>query len=372
MPFSRRPLNSLLATLIISASFAAPAFAEDAKTENATEQAAKAAVEKAEEKSGKTNGKSNVNAVAPKGKMTHDEDGDAVETAQKKMRESISAAMNKDYDVIRFKGGVIKKSELDRLWKAMFPTPDAPKFESFEPNVQAEILKNVAREHLVLNKAYAANVDTTEDVKKQMETVKRQIVIQAYFKSIMDTLVPESEVRKEYEVLVEKFVGKEEIRARHILLTTEEEAKEVSKQLKGGADFAKLAKEKSADTGSGAQGGDLGYFTKERMVPEFSAAAFKLDKGEISDPVKSDFGWHVIQVEDKRPVTPPPFKDVKEKLQEKMANTAIEGYVRNLLKTQEVKLYAPDGKELPMREEAEEGKEPAAKPAAHDKKTDKK
>ena len=89
------------------------------------------------------------------------------------------------------------------------------------------------------------------------------------------------------------------MRARHILVETEDEAKAVLAELKKGADFAELAKSKSKDPGS-ADGGDLGYFTKDQMVPEFSEVAFKLDKGALSDPVKSQFGWHIIKVEDKR------------------------------------------------------------------------
>src|SRR4030095_1849 len=89
-----------------------------------------------------------------------------------------------------------------------------------------------------------------------------------------------------------------EVRARHILVETEDEAKAVIAELKKGGDFAELAKTKSKDPGS-ADGGDLGYFTKDQMVPEFSEVAFKLDKGALSDPVKSQFGWHIIKVEDK-------------------------------------------------------------------------
>ena len=93
--------------------------------------------------------------------------------------------------------------------------------------------------------------------------------------------------------------SEEEVHARHILVPTEDEAKAILADLKKGADFATLAKEKSKDPGA-ADGGDLGYFTKDQMVPEFSAVAFKLDKGQLSDPVKTQFGWHIIKVEDKR------------------------------------------------------------------------
>ncbi len=121
-------------------------------------------------------------------------------------------------------------------------------------------------------------------------------------------------MRKVYDEAIGQMKKEPEVRARHILVETEDEAKAVVAELKKGADFAELAKTKSKDPGS-ADGGDLGYFTKDQMVPEFSEVAFKLDKGALSDPVKSQFGWHVIKVEDKRERQPPEFDKVKDQLE---------------------------------------------------------
>ena len=115
--------------------------------------------------------------------------------------------------------------------------------------------------------------------------------------------------------------NEEEVHARHILVPTEDEAKAILAQLKGGADFATLAKEKSKDPGA-ADGGDLGYFTKEQMVPEFAEVAFKLDKGQLSDPVKTQFGWHIIKVEDKRIKPTPTFEQVKAQIENYIAHRA--------------------------------------------------
>src|SRR5215210_9475014 len=106
----------------------------------------------------------------------------------------------------------------------------------------------------------------------------------------------------------------QEGRARHILVETEDEAKAVQSQIKGGSDFAELAKQKSKDPG-GSEGGDLGYFSKEQMVPEFANAAFKLENGQVSEPVKSQFGWHIIKVEDKRQKQVPEFDKVKDQIE---------------------------------------------------------
>ena len=105
-------------------------------------------------------------------------------------------------------------------------------------------------------------------------------------------------MHKPYDEAAKAQKPETEIHARHILVPTEAEAQAALKRVKAGEDFAKVAKEVSKDPGS--EGGDLGWFTKDRMVPEFADAAFKLEPGQISEPVKSPFGWHIIQVEEKR------------------------------------------------------------------------
>ena len=122
-------------------------------------------------------------------------------------------------------------------------------------------------------------------------------------------------MRKVYDDATKHMAAKRKCSARHILVETEDEAKAVLADLKKGGDFAAIAKEKSKDPGAKEQGGDLGFFTKDQMVPEFAEAAFKLDKGQLSDPVKTQFGWHVIQVEDKRKKQPPDFEQVKDQIE---------------------------------------------------------
>jgi peptidyl-prolyl cis-trans isomerase C len=128
-------------------------------------------------------------------------------------------------------------------------------------------------------------------------------------------------MHKVYDDAVKQMTGEQEVHARHILVPTEDEAKAIEAELKKGADFATLAKEKSKDPGA-AEGGDLGYFTKDQMVPEFSEVAFKLDKGQISDPVHTQFGWHIIKVEDKRTKPTPTFDEVKSQLENYVTHRA--------------------------------------------------
>lgn len=153
-------------------------------------------------------------------------------------------------------------------------------------------------------------------------------------------------MKKEYATLKEKFVGKEEVKASHILVESEDDAKAILKEIKDGADFADVAKEKSLDKASGEKGGELGYFTKERMVPEFADAAFKAGTGDVVGPVKTDFGWHIIKVEDKRKLEAPAYDEVRERIQQGLANSAIEGYVNNLINKADVKYYDANGNEM--------------------------
>jgi peptidyl-prolyl cis-trans isomerase C len=150
---------------------------------------------------------------------------------------------------------------------------------------------------------------------RKLELARKRVLMEAIMEQAVKDASSEAEMKKLYEESVKKMTPQDEVRARHILVETEDKAKELVAQLKKGADFAKLAKENSKDPGS-ADGGDLGYFTKDQMVPEFAEAAFKLDKGKISDPVKSQFGFHIIKVEDKRKQPAPAFDQVKPQIAE--------------------------------------------------------
>jgi peptidyl-prolyl cis-trans isomerase C len=133
-----------------------------------------------------------------------------------------------------------------------------------------------------------------------------------------------------YESQVKSVKPETEVRARHILIIDEEDAKKALARVKGGEDFAKVATELSTDPGSGKDGGDLGYFTKQRMVPEFAEAAFATEIGQISAIVKSQFGYHIIKVEDKREKKAPSFDQLKERIEEFLTQKAQQDVVLKL------------------------------------------
>jgi peptidyl-prolyl cis-trans isomerase C len=169
--------------------------------------------------------------------------------------------------------------------------------------------------NLVAKAAEAKKVGESADFKRRLNYSRTKLLMETYLQSEAKAAVTEQAMRKVYDEAIGQMKKEPEVRARHILVETEDEAKAVIAELKKGGDFAELAKTKSKDPGS-ADGGDLGYFTKDQMVPEFSEVAFKLDKGALSDPVKSQFGWHVIKVEDKRERQPPEFDKVKDQLEQ--------------------------------------------------------
>jgi peptidyl-prolyl cis-trans isomerase C len=155
-------------------------------------------------------------------------------------------------------------------------------------------------------------------------------------------------LKKRYADEVTKVPPSEELRASHILVKTQDEAKAIIKQLQGGADFAKLAKEKSTDTSAG-NGGDLGYFGNGDMVPEFYAAAVKLKKGEYTkDPVKTQYGWHVIELTDRRTKAVPKFEEVKDQVKDQVTQELISAWLADIHKTAKIQKFGLDGKPLPV------------------------
>ncbi len=156
----------------------------------------------------------------------------------------------------------------------------------------------------------------TEDLGDRLQQVpasqRREYLIgfMADLRESKKALTPEA-ARKLFDDTIKTLTPEEEVRARHILVEKQDEAKAALARLRKGEDFAKVAAELSKDPGSGKEGGDLGYFTKDRMVPPFAEAAFKLKAGELSEPVQTQFGWHVIKLEDRRTRALPKFEEVK-------------------------------------------------------------
>jgi len=181
---------------------------------------------------------------------------------------------------------------------------------------------------LVAKQALADKLDGGADFARRLAYYHDKLAMEALLTSVAKSATTEEAERKAYDEAAKAQPPEPEVHARHILLPTEEEAKAALARIKAGEDFAKVATELSKDPSG--DGGDLGWFTKDRMVPEFADAAFKLEPGQVSDPVKSQFGWHIIKVEGKRMKTFPPFEQVKDQAARYVAQKAQTAVIASL------------------------------------------
>src|SRR6201992_154189 len=181
-----------------------------------------------------------------------------------------------------------------------------PSLAQMDPATKKEnVLAFLIDMKIVAKAAEAKKIEDREDFKSRLAFTRNRLLMDNLLAAEGKAATTDEAMKKVYEEAAKQIEGEQEVHARHILVETEDEAKAVEAELKKGADFAELAKKKSKAPGGAAEGGDLGFFTKDQMVPEFSAVAFSLEPGKISDPVKSQFGWHIIKVEGKRHRKPP-------------------------------------------------------------------
>jgi peptidyl-prolyl cis-trans isomerase C len=188
---------------------------------------------------------------------------------------------------------------------------------------------------MVTQAADKKNLADNPDFKRRLAFLRNKLLMGYELQQEAKTAVTDEALHQTYDEAVKSMAGQEEVRARHILVESEDEAKALLEQLKNGADFATLAKEKSKDPGA-AEGGDLGYFTKDQMVPEFADVAFKMYPGQLSNPVKTQFGWHVIKVEDRRTKQPPEFDKVKDQIEAFLARKAQTDFITKLRQSAKV------------------------------------
>src|ERR1700761_4803359 len=205
-----------------------------------------------------------------------------------------------------------------------------PSLDKMDPATKQENLLSFLIDMKIVSKAAEdKKIENNDDFKKRMAFARNRLLMDSLLASEGKAATTDEAMKKVYDEAAKQISGEQEVRARHILVETEDEAKAVKAELDKGADFAELAKKKSKDPGA-ADGGDLGFFTKDQMVPEFSAVAFSLEPGKISDPVKSQFGWHIIKVEEKRNRKPPEFDQVKGQIETYVARKAQAEYVGKL------------------------------------------
>lgn len=211
------------------------------------------------------------------------------------------------------------------------------------PEQRRPFLLSVLIDMKVLAKAGAdAGMADTPIFAQRLDYLRERALRRAYFNDAILGAVTEEAMRAEYDNFVAGFQPEEERRASHILVEKEDDAKAIKAELDAGADFAALAKEKSIDPGSGAQGGDLGFFSRGMMVPAFEEAAFALtEPGQVSDLVQSNYGWHIIKLTETRMSAPPSFEQVAGQIQQQLLMKTFNETVAKLMEGTTVDIADP-------------------------------
>lgn len=224
-------------------------------------------------------------------------------------------------------------SQLPQQYRGM------PLEQLFEP-----VLQQLIASKLLAAAGREAGLDDDPNVRRERRLLDERLLSSVFIARLVDKEATEKKLREAYDEFVANYKGEDEVHARHILVKTREEAEEVVKALKNGADFVDLAKEKSTGP-TGQVGGDLGFFKRGDMVKPFSDAAFALKPGEISEPVKTQFGWHVIKVEERRKSPAPSFEQVRNQLRYDLAARILERETNDLRAKVDIQIYGPQGED---------------------------
>jgi peptidyl-prolyl cis-trans isomerase C len=248
-------------------------------------------------------------------------------------------AADADPVVATVNGKDIHRSALVNAQKAIAQHGQVPLEKVYD-----KLLDQVIVGQLILEQANKQKLENAPEFKAQLAELRLQLLQQVYLTKRADADIPESAIKQRFEEMKAMTPPKEEVRVRHILVASEDAAKAVIADLKSGVSFEDEAKAKSLDPSGKASGGDVGYITRDKTVPQFSAAAFKLKPGEYTEtPVQSAVGWHVIKVEDRRMAPPPSYEESRASIKMELAQQDMEKIVNDLKKGAQIKRFNLDG-----------------------------
>lgn len=258
-----------------------------------------------------------------------------------------ATAINKADAIAVVNGQYIPRSTLEALEKEIAERSHGQVFP------KEKLIEELIQRELLVQDAVQKQLDNSPELAAQLEAAKKALLTQANLQNfIKANPVTDAEVKAEYDSKIAAEKGTE-FKARHILVKTEAEAKKLITELGKGADFAKLANKNSLDAKESQNGGDLGWFSAAQMVAPFSEAVAALEKGKYTkEPVKTQFGFHVILKEDSRPVTPPPLEAVKEQLTPFLQRKKVQDMIETLRKQAKVEILVPLTDEQPKAEAA--------------------
>jgi peptidyl-prolyl cis-trans isomerase C len=268
----------------------------------------------------------------------------------------------KDPVVAKVNATTIHFSDVIAAQRALSPQYQSAPLQQIYPQLVQQLVDN----KLVADAAKTAKIGDDPDYKAQLAKEQEQLMANFYMRQLVIKARSDEALHAYYDKWVKDQPAVDEVHARHILVATEDEAKAIVADLDKGGDFTKLANEKTTDKSGSKDGGDLGWLSKEHLVPEFANAAFALKKGEYTKtPVKTQFGYHVILVEDTRKA-PPSFDESKADLAKQLAMNTVQVKLDELRKKAKIEEFNPDGSPLapPPKPEAKPDAKPEAKPDA--------
>lgn len=202
------------------------------------------------------------------------------------------------------------------------------------PQLREQVKQEMIGRMVAVQAAERAKIDRLDNVKQELDLARQSILVRALMEDYLKkNPISEAELKQEYEAIKKDQANRNEYQVRHILVAEEDKAKELIKQLKAKeVSFEEAAKKNSIDPGSGQKGGELGWSQSTSYVPEFAQAVESLKKGEMTqEPVKTQFGWHIVQVEDSRPVSFPELAEVKPQLEEMMRQEKLAKFQQSLM-----------------------------------------
>lgn len=247
----------------------------------------------------------------------------------------------KEEIVATYKGGEVKASAIMKKVKPLIdndPNLRGKTFSELDKKIQTALIHDFVNAKLIKNEAKQAKIENTKDFQQQLSEIKKDLAIRIFVKRYIDQHVTGKDIKEAYDKYIAALKGKKQVKAKHILVNTEKEAKDIKQRIKKGEKFNTLAKKHSKDLGTKDKGGELDYFTPDQIDPNFAIVAFSLKKGQVSDPVKSNAGWHIIEFIDQRDYPIPTEAEAYNGLKQNLGQEALLKYIEELNKKYNVKI----------------------------------
>lgn len=270
-------------------------------------------------------------------------------------------ATNKSSDqsgevIAKINGSPVYSSEAQAQLTKMLGGRAGADFNALDENAKQIIVKQLAANKIILDKAYDKGLEKNENIKRKISELRDNLVKEEFLIELAQEKVTDADVKNRYDDLVQELKGKKQFKLRHIVVETESDAKKVQRELRN-KKFDEVAKKESVDRNTAQIGGDLGFMVEGGMIEEFEKVVPGLKDGDVSKPFKTKFGWHIVKREGSRPAEPASFDAIKGRIEKELQAEAVQKYVTELIDSAEIKLVEskPEESESEVLEEEEGG-----------------